>query len=332
MALEALRAAAERGDRTLTDFVGGQRGHERQAAAALFRRRAASRPSGLLRDARGCRGGGSDADLRLRRPRWLRRQRAARRQACVVVVVRGLRGLRLVVAEALLGFLLGLLLRLVVVTAALVLGLLAGLGGFAFGLLDAFAAGAARGFLFGDPALFDFANLGVGKRARARVALLFGQRAQQHAARRVLRGRLRPVRRGLRCGRRRPCRRGSGSRLRLDDDRRIAGHAALRLLLDHHLLGAAVAEALAHGARLRPRLERQSFRADAERLVAGSFRFSHPEVLNPYRARSPASCYLSFRLPSRRAHWPGTGRGHGSATGKSCRPGQQAALHVSHLP
>src|SRR5947207_2097953 len=42
MAGHALRAAAERGDRTLTHFIGGQRGDEREAAALL--RRAGARP------------------------------------------------------------------------------------------------------------------------------------------------------------------------------------------------------------------------------------------------------------------------------------------------
>jgi hypothetical protein len=60
-------------------------------------------------------------------------------------------------------------------------GLAAGFGGFAFGLLDAFAAGAALGFFLGLTALLDFAVSGIGQRAGARGTLVFGQRAQHHA-------------------------------------------------------------------------------------------------------------------------------------------------------
>src|SRR5262249_41907605 len=60
----------------------------------------------------------------------------------------------------------------------LVLGLAAGFGGLAFGLLDAFAAGAALGFLFRGPALFLLAPLGLRPRAGAGPAPLPRHRTQ----------------------------------------------------------------------------------------------------------------------------------------------------------
>ncbi len=61
------------------------------------------------------------------------------------------------------------------------LGLAARFGGFALGLLDAFAAAAALGFFFGEPAFLDVTDLGVGQRAGARGTFILGQRAQHHA-------------------------------------------------------------------------------------------------------------------------------------------------------
>src|SRR5262249_45259341 len=81
-------------------------------------------------------------------------------------------------AKALLGFGLGLALGLFVGAMAFVFGLAAGFGGLTLGLLDALAAGAALGFLFGLPPLFLFANASVGERADARGMLILGQRAQ----------------------------------------------------------------------------------------------------------------------------------------------------------
>src|ERR1700736_4104006 len=60
--------------------------------------------------------------------------------------------------------------------------------------------------------------------------------------------------------------------------RRVAANAALAALLDHHLFGSAVAEALLHGARLDARLERQGFCRDTEFLLAWSF-VDHSAVL-----------------------------------------------------
>src|SRR5205823_65940 len=88
---------------------------------------------------------------------------------------------RLIIAEALLGLELGLLLGLVFMPAALFLGFLASFAGFALGLFDRLAAGAARGLLFGDFSLFDIAQARIGKRARPRTALFFCQGAEQNA-------------------------------------------------------------------------------------------------------------------------------------------------------
>jgi hypothetical protein len=43
---------------------------------------------------------------------------------------------------------------------------------------------------------------------------------------------------------------------------RVAADASLAAFFDHHLLGSAVAEALAHGARLDARFERQGLGRD----------------------------------------------------------------------
>ena len=149
-------------------------------------------------------------------------------------------------AETLLGLEFGLALGFLVLAVALFLGLAAGFGGFALGLLDAFLAVAALGFLFRQPALFDVADLGVGERAGAGGALVLGQRAQHHARTAARRGRRR---RGT--GERRLGRRGALATRRLGRvrafpaRRRIAADAALAALFDHDLLGAAMAEALA---------------------------------------------------------------------------------------
>jgi len=64
---------------------------------------------------------------------------------------------------------------------ALILRLAAGFGGLALGLLDALAAGAALGFLFGLPAFFLLADPRVGQRTDARGVLVLSQRAQHDA-------------------------------------------------------------------------------------------------------------------------------------------------------
>src|SRR4029077_3452791 len=67
----------------------------------------------------------------------------------------------LVVAESLLGFLLGLALGFLVVTAAIVLVALARLGGLALGALDRVARVAAERLRLGDATLLGLANLGA---------------------------------------------------------------------------------------------------------------------------------------------------------------------------
>ena len=173
MALQALRAAAERGDRALAHFVGAQRGDERQAAALLSARSAR----------RGRRCGGDDgtrgaaaAAARSRGPSSSSASSAGTRApgrccsgACVFA------------AEALLGFLFGLALGFFVVLVALVFLALARFGGFALGLSIASRLARRRGFFLGDLAFFGFAHARIAERMRARAALFLGQRAQHDA-------------------------------------------------------------------------------------------------------------------------------------------------------
>src|SRR5205085_9454175 len=135
-------------------------------------------------------------------------------------------------AKPLLGLGFGLAFGFLVLAVAFFLGLAAGLGGLAFGLLDAFAAVAAPCLLFGEAALLKVALSGVGQRAGACAALVFGQRAQHNIAAR------------RRCRRRR---RGTGKRClgrsrlrRLRRMRRLGGSGlaadpALAALLHHDL-------------------------------------------------------------------------------------------------
>src|SRR4051794_4744393 len=60
---------------------------------------------------------------------------------------------------------------------------------------------------------------------------------------------------------------------------RVAANAALATFFDHDLLGPAMAEALAHGARLDARLQRQGLGRDTQSLVARRFRINHSAVL-----------------------------------------------------
>ena len=152
-------------------------------------------------------------------------------------------------AKALLGFGLGLPLGFLFVAMPLLLGLAAGFGGFALDTLGAFADGAALGFVFGLATLFDFAHLGIGQRAGAGGTLVLGQGAQHDAGAGIARRR-RARRSGRRRGWRRLCSNLGCLWLRAAVD------AALAPLLDHDLLAAAVAEALAHGTRFDARLER----------------------------------------------------------------------------
>src|SRR6202000_493021 len=148
-----------------------------------------------------------------------------------------------------------LALGLFLVAMALLFRLAADFGSVALDLLGRLAGGAALGFLFGLAALFDVAQPRIRKGAGARGALGLGQGRQHHAGAGVTLllagGRTRgTAHRRLRGGCRGLCNHGF-RRMRL---RAVAADAALATLLDHDLLGPAVAEALAHGARLDARL------------------------------------------------------------------------------
>ena len=71
--------------------------------------------------------------------------------------------------------------------------------------------------------------------------------------------------------------------------RRVAADAALAALFDHDLLGPAMAEALAHGARLDARLQRQGLGRDTQSLVARRFGINHSAVLISLRCAHPHS-------------------------------------------
>jgi hypothetical protein len=70
---------------------------------------------------------------------------------------------------------------------------------------------------------------------------------------------------------------------------RVAADAALAALFDHDLLGPAMAEALADGARLDARLERQGLARDTQSLVARRFGINHSAVLILLRCAHPHS-------------------------------------------
>src|SRR6266851_3600635 len=291
--LQALGAAAERRDRALAHVVGIKGGDQGQAPALLRRRRL----RGRLRGSRGANdAAGAAPDLarafilvgdvggNAGSARGGHRRGGTNRS----------RGLGFGFAKAFLGFELGLALGLLVLPVAFFFGLAAGFGGFAFGLLDAFLAVAALGFLFGETALFNVADFGVGERAGARRALVLGQGAQHHA-----RIAARRSRRGGGTGERRLDRRRLGhSRFRRMAFCRggVAADPALAALFDHHLLGAAVAEALANGARLDARLERQGLGRDTESLVARRFRINHTAVLILLRCAYPHSHFMQVVL------------------------------------
>ena len=286
MSLQALGAAAERRDRALAHVVGIERGDQRQASALLRRRRLGG---GLGGSRRADNAAGAATDL-------------ARTFVLVGDVGGNTGGARggdrgagggcrtgLGFAKAFFGFEFGLALGFLVLPVALFLGLAAGFGGFALGLLDAFLAVAAPGFLFGQPAFLDVADLGVGERAGAGRTLILGQRTQNDA-----RTAARRSRRRCGTGKRRLGGRGLG------DDRLgrmgfgcgcLAADAALATLFDHHLLGPAMAEALAHGARLDARLERQGLGRNTQCLVARRFRINHSAVLILLRRACPHSLY-----------------------------------------
>ena len=181
--------------------------------------------------------------------------------------------------KSLLGFLLGLTLGFLFAAMAFFFGLAANFGGLAFGLLDAFAAGAALGLFLRQAALFDFARAGIGQRACTGRALILGQ-CTQHHARSGLRGAAgvagRPSGAFWRSGGGAVLATGSGAWV---SRRPVAADTALAALFDHDLLASAMAEALAHGARLDAWLQRQGFCRDTQSLVARRFGINHSAVL-----------------------------------------------------
>src|SRR6266853_855914 len=154
---------------------------------------------------------------------------------------------------------------------------------------------AALAFLFRQPALFDVTDFGVGEGAGARAALILGQGAQHHARAAARRGR-----RGRGTGHRRldRCRLGGGRLRRVGrfGCGCVATDAALAALFDHDLLGTAMAEALAHGARLDARLERQGLGRDTQCLVARRFRINHSAVPILLRCSYPHSRFMQVFL------------------------------------
>jgi hypothetical protein len=232
--LEALGAAAERGDRALAHFIGAQRSDQRQTAA-FFRRRGARRS--------GTGGGwtcgtGSTGTARDTRSIVFFRFELQATERRLLDLFLGHKTLLGDFASLALGFFLGLVTRFLLA--------LARIGGFAFGLLNSFARGAAARFFLGNLAFFGFAHARVGKRVGARDTFFLGQRAQHDAGFRRFRGwrgfggdgryglwRFDWLGRG----------RGLGFSLTTD--------SAALLDLDHDLLAAAMAEALAHNPGLR---------------------------------------------------------------------------------
>src|SRR5262249_21317458 len=187
-------------------------------------------------------------------------------------------GLRFVLAEPLLGLLLGFAFGFFFVAAPIFLLALARLGSFALGALATLAVGATTRLLLGDAALLGLTQPRIVERVGAAIKFLVAERAK-HDARRFCRRR-RGGRRS-RCGRRRslaggPARANACARLgRLHLHFGGAERAPLDLL-DHDGLGPAVAEALPHDALLDAALERQRLRGrHAERLFTRVLRLTH---------------------------------------------------------
>ena len=227
-------------------------------------------------------------------------------------------------AEALLGFGFGLALGFLVLAVALFLGLAARFGGFALGLLDAFACCCGAWLLLRRGGALRRRAPCVGQRAGARRTFVLGQRAQHHAgaaARRA--GGAGRAQRGA-SARRRP---GAAASAQPRAPRlgRVAGRRGASALLDHDRLGAAMAEALAHGARLDARLERQGLLRDAQRLVARRswYRpFSSPNPVAlcvPHRLSASARRFLAGIPAVLSASASGIGQGIGCATGTLAR-------------
>src|SRR3954451_11155021 len=184
MSLQTLGAATERGYRAFAHVVSVERGDQGQATALLLWRRFRS---GLGGGRRTDRAAGAATDLartfiligNIGGDAWgaCGRQGGAGRR------------LGLGFAETLFGLQFGFALGFLVVAVTFFLGLTAGFGGFSLGLLDAFLAVAALGFLFRPAPLFHVADLRVGKRTGARTTLVFCQGTQHHARTCAWRGR-----------------------------------------------------------------------------------------------------------------------------------------------
>src|SRR6185437_2032816 len=180
----------------------------------------------------------------------------------------------IVFTEAFLGDFAGLAPGFLVLLAAIFFLALACISGLALGLVGAFAGGAAARGLLGNLALFGFAHARIRERVGARCAFFLGKRAQHHAGcLRLVGWRGRRRGRGISGDSRTRCRRFHWRRLGLGFAR--SADAAAFYLLDHHLLAAAVTEALAHHACFRARLERQGLARDAQLLVTWGLRFTH---------------------------------------------------------
>src|SRR5262249_15266451 len=162
LALEPLHAAAERGVRALALLVLFERGDQGEAAAALL-----GPGAGRLGGGRGTRGTGT-ATRGSRRFFLLGLERCRARAGG---------GALFLLAEALLGFQLGLALGFLVVAAAILLLALARLGGLALDLFAALAVGAAPRLVLGDTAFLGFAYPRVGEGMGAGAALLVGEGA-----------------------------------------------------------------------------------------------------------------------------------------------------------
>ena len=266
-------AAAERSGGALAHVVGCERGDEGEPPAGfLGGLRGARRPL-RRRDRTGCAATGAAAERRPRAFFFLGLDHGA----CAGSPARSCFGFAKPLLRDFAGLALGFFLALV----AIVFLALAALGGFALGALAGFADGAMTRFLFGDLALFGFAQARIAKRVGAAVALFVGEGAKHHA-RWLRRGRGRSSRR-LRCGNFRGRLRRRGSNF---GSLGLGARRAALLDLDDDLLAAAVAETLAHHARLGPRLERQRFGADAQRLSVRGLGIRHS---------GSSSCQLTSR-------------------------------------
>src|SRR5262249_41605875 len=163
--LEALHAAAERGDGTFALLVSAERGNDGEAATVLL----CSAARRLRRRRRA--GGATGTATRPRRFVLVGFERRPSGRPSTG----WLRGL---LAATLLRFLLGLLLGLELGAAALVLVGLAGFRGLALGTLGGLARFADGGFLLRDFALFRFAQACIVERVDPCLLLLLGEAAQ----------------------------------------------------------------------------------------------------------------------------------------------------------